>query len=97
MAPPDDPEEIHPGLARERTELAWTRTAIAFAAVGGAILKSNLAAGLIVVAISPLIWWLSRLLRDAETEATRPRRLLLITVGVTAVALVTLAVALPWT
>ncbi len=97
MAPPDDPEEIHPGLAEERTELAWTRTAISFAAVGGAILKSNIAAGLIVVAISPLIWWLGHLLRDAENEADRPRRLLLITVGVTAVALVTLAVALPWT
>ncbi|HUK73166.1 MAG TPA: DUF202 domain-containing protein [Streptosporangiaceae bacterium] len=97
MAPPDDPEEIHPGLARERTELAWTRTAVSFAAVGGAIIKSNLGAGLIVVGLSPVIWWLGRLVRDRETLAHRPKRMLLITVGVTAVALVTLAVVLPWT
>jgi uncharacterized membrane protein YidH (DUF202 family) len=95
MAPSDDPEDLHPGLARERTELAWTRTAISFAAVGGAIVKSNFAAGLVVLAMSPLIWWLGRLLGNAGAVADRPKRFLLITVSVTAVALVTLAVALP--
>lgn len=30
--PADDVGEIDPGLARERTSLAWTRTAISFAA-----------------------------------------------------------------
>ena len=37
---PDDP-----GRARARTRLAWTRTALAFAAIGGVILKRDLAAG----------------------------------------------------
>jgi uncharacterized membrane protein YidH (DUF202 family) len=37
--PADDIEYAGPGLARERTELAWTRTAIAFAALGAAILR----------------------------------------------------------
>jgi uncharacterized membrane protein YidH (DUF202 family) len=41
MAPPNDLEDLQPGLARERTELAWTRTAVSFAAVGVAILKTN--------------------------------------------------------
>ena len=41
----DDPEERDAGLARERTSLSWTRTAIAFAAVGGAVLKVNLVTG----------------------------------------------------
>ena len=39
MAPPDDPEDLQPGLARERTELACTRTAVSFAAVGGGIFR----------------------------------------------------------
>ena len=32
-----DPEERDPGLARERTALSWTRTAISFAALGGGV------------------------------------------------------------
>ena len=39
--PADDPEERDPGLARERTSLAWMRTALSFAAVGGVALKAN--------------------------------------------------------
>ncbi len=42
--PGPDMEERDPGLARERTALAWTRTAISVAALGGAMLKTNLAA-----------------------------------------------------
>jgi uncharacterized membrane protein YidH (DUF202 family) len=94
MAPPDDFEDLHPGTARERTELAWTRTAISFAAVGGAILKTSLAAGLVVLAMSVLIWNLRRLFPDAATAEARPRRLLLVAVAVAAVSLVALVVAL---
>lgn len=91
---PEDLEDLAPGLARERTELAWTRTAIAFAAVGGVILKTSIAAGLTVVATSILIWVLPRMLPDAQAGGTRSRRLLAVSVTVTAVSLVALVVAL---
>ena len=45
---PDGPGQ--PGLARERTSLAWTRTAISFAAVGGVVLKRDVVPGLILLA-----------------------------------------------
>ncbi len=94
MAPRDDPEDLDPGLARARTQLAWTRTAISFAAVGAFIIKTSLAAGLTVLAMSPLIWGVGSLSTDTAAAGARPRRLLLITVTVTAVSLVTLVVAL---
>jgi uncharacterized membrane protein YidH (DUF202 family) len=74
-----------PGLAQERTALAWTRTAISFAAVGGVVLKRDLIPGLILLAVAPAIWQLGRLAyRDQE-------KLILLTatiVGVAAIALV---------
>lgn len=94
MAPRGDLEDLAPGLARERTELAWSRTAIAFAAVGGGLLKTSVAAGLIVVAMSVLIWGLCRFFPAAPTTKARSGRLLLVAMTVTAVALVALAVAL---
>jgi uncharacterized membrane protein YidH (DUF202 family) len=90
--PPPDLEELAPGRARERTQLAWNRTAIAFAALGGAILKKNIAAGLVVVAMGVLIWGLHRQVNRSAGSA-RPRQLLFVTVTVTAVAVVALVVA----
>ena len=52
LAPARAAEDFDPGLARERTRLAWTRTAIAFAAVGAALLKSHLVAGLTVLGLA---------------------------------------------
>jgi uncharacterized membrane protein YidH (DUF202 family) len=89
--PADDIEYADPGLARERTELAWTRTAISFAAVGAAILKSHPVVGLPVLVLSAVIWWLGRLPGTAVAGGTRDRRLLLITlttIAISAVALV---------
>ena len=61
-APDDrDPEERDPGLARERTSLAWTRTAISFAALGGVVLKVNVITGLTILVIAPLVWQLGRI------------------------------------
>jgi uncharacterized membrane protein YidH (DUF202 family) len=84
---PDDFEDLGPGLARERTSLAWTRTAISFAAVGGVVLKKNIAAGLVIMAAALVIWRLGRLAHH------RPGRLKLVAATVVAVALVTLVVA----
>ena len=88
---PDEIEDRDPGLARQRTALAWTRTAMAVAAVGGAILKRNVPMGLAVLAMSPLIWASGRL--QSKSVVARPRRLLLITVAIVAVALAALVVA----
>jgi uncharacterized membrane protein YidH (DUF202 family) len=95
-APPEDVEDMDPGLARERTELAWTRTAIAFAALGGAILKTTPAAGIPVLAASALIWGIGRLTRRHERTGTHAQRrlLLLITIAVTLVSAAALALAL---
>ena len=99
----DDPEERDAGLARERTSLSWTRTAIAFAALGGTVLKVNLATGLIILAVAPVIWQLGRVSRGAipgaegqppamaEVSATR---LFLITVSIVGVALLCLVIAI---
>jgi uncharacterized membrane protein YidH (DUF202 family) len=92
---PDDPEDIDPGLARERTRLSWVRTAIAFAAVGAVLLRRQPVIGLIVLAAAPLIWALGHF---AGRETTRPdllpRRLLLVTVAVTVAALLAMIAAL---
>ena len=48
MAGHDDDEDGDPGLARARTSMAWTRTALSFAAVGGVLLKKDVIAGLII-------------------------------------------------
>jgi hypothetical protein len=85
---PGEPGERDAGLARERTSLAWTRTALSFAAVGGVMLKREVIPGLIVLAIAPAIWQLGRLPRRL------PGRLKLITATAVAVALVALVVVL---
>jgi len=84
----DDLEQRDPGLAMERTSLAWTRTAISFAALGGAVLKVSVAPGLIIVLMAPLIWELGRLRRPGAM------RLWLITVSIVAVSVLALLVAL---
>jgi uncharacterized membrane protein YidH (DUF202 family) len=92
--PPDDPEDRDPGLARERTRLAWARTAIAFAAVGAVILRRQPIAGLIVLALTPVVWALGHVASQEIGSKPHARRLLLVTVIVTAVAALAVAVAL---
>jgi uncharacterized membrane protein YidH (DUF202 family) len=95
-----DPDaEPDPGLARARTELAWLRTAIAFAAIGGVILKRDVPAGLAVLVLGGVVWATGqlatgRLAGSAAGILTRPRRLLFISLAVAAVAVLALAVSL---
>jgi hypothetical protein len=83
-----------PGLARARTRLAWTRTALSFAAIGAIILKRDLAAGFVVLALSGLVWVVGRLAAIPGQVRARPGRLLVIATAVTAVAVVALILAL---
>ena len=87
-ASPSTSGQSDPGLARERTSLAWTRTAISFAAVGGVVLKREVIPGLILLAVVPAIYVLGRL------AYRRTEKLKLVTATIVAVAVVALVVAL---
>jgi uncharacterized membrane protein YidH (DUF202 family) len=86
------PDQFDPGLARERTQLAWNRTGVSFIALGGAIVKDRPAVGLVILAMSTLIFVLARGPRPGEPGRRRP--LLLITATVTAVSVAALTLAL---
>jgi len=89
----DHDPEADRGLAKERTDLAWTRTAISFAAAGAAILKSQLIPGIVVLALGLGTWGLRRVFPAfSADDASRRRRLLLVTIAVTTAAVVALAV-----
>ena len=92
------PEEGVPGLARERTSLAWTRTAISFGALGGVVLKENVITGLIILAVASLVWQLGRITGGGEPGTDLPAvgvtRIRLITVSIVGVSLLSLFVAL---
>ena len=91
---PEDPEDLSPGTAAERTRLAWERTAIAFGAVGLVMIREEPVAGALVLAATPLIWALGRYVSSAAPPQQRSRRLLLVTVAVTGVAVVAVVAAL---
>jgi uncharacterized membrane protein YidH (DUF202 family) len=97
-----DLEERTPGLAQERTSLAWTRTAIAFAALGGVVLRANVVTGLIILAVAPVIWQLGRVTRGGAPAGdglpvmpvVGATRLFIIAVTIAAVALLCLIIAI---
>jgi uncharacterized membrane protein YidH (DUF202 family) len=84
---PGPPGSRDPGLARERTSLSWTRTAISFAAVGGVVLKRAVVPGLILLALALAIYALGR------AAYTRPEKHKLVTATIVVVALVALVVS----
>lgn len=83
---PDDPANVDPA---DRTQLAWNRTAIAFAAIGAAMLKSSPIAGVIVLVLTMPVWAAVR--RAAAISSAR--RLRLVTATVLLVATAALVVA----
>ncbi len=93
---PDDPEDRDPGQAHGRTRLAWTRTAIAFGALGVTVLRKELAGGLVVLGLAPLVWLAGQVAGRPETvrQLPRARRLLLVTASVVLAAALAAAVAL---
>lgn len=97
--PVDDIEERDPGLARERTDLAWTRTAISFIALGAAMLRAAPAAGALVMVAGAALWGLGHLSARGTSPAIRrrlhPRHVApMITIATTVTSLAALAMAL---
>jgi uncharacterized membrane protein YidH (DUF202 family) len=76
-----------------RTRLAWNRTALGFAAIGGAMLKLSPVAGGVVLVLSLPIWAVARRPRG-DMVISSPRELRLVTATVVVVALAALVVAL---
>ena len=83
-----DIEERDPGLARERTVLSWTRTALSFAALGAVIAKAEVIPGLVVICIAPAVWLLG------QFSVQRHVRFKVITVTIVVLSMVALTVAL---
>ena len=94
IVPADDIEDADPVLARERTELAWTRSAISFLALGIAILKFRPVVGIPLLAFSGVVWLIGRTSPARDQPGTASRRILLVTVAVCVLALVSLVLAL---
>jgi hypothetical protein len=90
---PDDLDEPGIGDPANRTRLSWTRTAIAFAAIGAAMLKSSLIAGAVVIALSLPIWAVAQRVRHTADAASAASGFALVTGTVVLVAIAALAVA----
>jgi uncharacterized membrane protein YidH (DUF202 family) len=89
-----DALDAEPGLAQERTDLAWTRDSISFLALGIAILKFRPVVGIPVLAIGLVAWLAGRLSRTGGREPMASRRVLLVTLAVNSLAVVALALTL---
>jgi len=91
--PADDLQEADLAFTRERTELAWTRSSIAFFGLGAAIVKFRPAIGIPVMAIGVAVWLVGHLppgRGPASAAGLGSRRVLLVTVAVTGLALAAL-------
>lgn len=91
--PPEDQEPVAIDPAN-RTRLAWTRTALAFAAIGGAMLKLSLVAGLVVLLLSLPIWASAHRRRGTDPVVFSPPHLRTVTGTVVIVALAALTIAI---
>ncbi|MCD0447996.1 DUF202 domain-containing protein [Actinocorallia sp. API 0066] len=82
--------ESDPGLAGERTELAWLRTAISLAALGAAVVRAAPAAGVLILALAVGVWAVSRSVRAPGRRPGDARRALMITLANAVVAVAAL-------
>ncbi len=87
----EDLEDLDPGLARERTWLAWCRTAISLVAVGVAVLRISPVDGAPLLAMTLLVWAAGRrhVATELRPDARRTRRS-----AVRVTALITVLIAL---
>jgi uncharacterized membrane protein YidH (DUF202 family) len=94
--PAEDIEDRDPGLARERTDLAWTRTAVSFLALGAGMLHTNAVAGALVISVGVAVWFLGHLSARSISGTRRAERrctVQLITVATTLTAMFALMLA----
>jgi uncharacterized membrane protein YidH (DUF202 family) len=91
---PADPDEPGVGDPANRTRLSWTRTAIAFAAIGAAMLKFSPIAGVVVIALSLPIWAAAHRVRHTTDAVSAASGLALVAITVVLVAIAALVVAL---
>lgn len=71
--------------------MAWTRTAIGFAAIGAALLRKEVAVGAVVLVLSGVVQAAGRLGSVGSRGPARPRQLLIIALAVAGIALAALA------
>jgi putative membrane protein len=92
------PEPVH-GLPRERTALAWERSALGFAALAGIVLgiaARRDAPGLLVLAVALLalaaiVWRHGRRVYERTAVAAQPRPIALLTLATVVAALAAIA------
>lgn len=90
--PAEDMEDLDPGFARQRTELAWGRTALAFAGLGALTLKTVPAAGMLILAIAVVVRIIGRVARPygPVRAHARGRLLMAVTAAIVLVSVIAL-------
>ena len=91
---PEDIDDADPGLARERTKLAWTRSSVSFAAVGILILKTRPLIGAPLLVLSAVIWSIGLTRRTPGRAGVAPKRVTFVMICVLVIAALALTLAL---